>query len=160
MKLYILTHIEGVAGVANFEDYSYPTGRFYPQSRHLLTQEVNAAVGGAIAAGADDILVADGHGPGAINVEELHPEAKLLHGTNAPRSFGLDESFDAMFFVGQHAMANAERAGLAHSYSSRTIEGMRLNGELIGEFGRRTLLPGLLGVPVGRVTGDQARAEG
>ena len=44
MKLYILTDIEGVAGVADFEDYSYPTGRFYPQSRHLLTLEVNAAV--------------------------------------------------------------------------------------------------------------------
>ena len=71
MKLYILTDIEGVAGVADFEDYSYPTGRFYPQSRHLLTLEVNAAVDGALAAGADDILVADGHGPGAINVEEL-----------------------------------------------------------------------------------------
>src|SRR5437763_16256808 len=98
MKLYILTDIEGVAGVANFEDYSYPAGRFYPQSRHLLTLEVNAAAAAAMAAGAADILVADRHGPGAINVEELHPEAQLPHGTNAPRSFGLAERFDPMFF--------------------------------------------------------------
>lgn len=159
MKLYILTDIEGVAGVANFEDYSYGTGRFYPQSRHLLTEEVNAAVEGALAAGADEVLVLDGHGCGAINVEELHPEALLLHGSGYPTTCGLDETFDAMFFVGQHAMANAERAGLAHSYSSRTVEEMRLNGELIGEFGMRTLLAGLLGVPVVLVTGDQATAE-
>lgn len=158
MKLYILTDIEGVAGVANFTDYSYGDGRFYPQSRHLLTEEVNAAVEGALAAGATEILVLDGHGCGAINVEELHPEALLLHGSGYPTACGLDETFDAMFFVGQHAMANAPRAGLAHSYSSRTVEEMRLNGALIGEFGMRTLLAGLLGVPVVLVTGDSATA--
>jgi D-amino peptidase len=159
MKLYILTDIEGVAGVANFTDYSYGDGRFYPQSRHLLTLEVNAAVAGALEAGADEILVLDGHGCGAINVEELHPEALLLHGSGFPTACGLDETFDAMFFVGQHAMANAERAGLAHSYSSRTVEEMRLNGALIGEFGMRTILAGVLGVPVVLVTGDRATAD-
>jgi D-amino peptidase len=140
VKLYILTDIEGVAGVANFEDYSYSTGRFYPLSRHLLTMEVNAAVEGALAAGADDIVVLDGHGPGGINVEEIHPEAKLLHGTGYPPTLGLDQTYDAMFFVGQHAMSHAERAGMAHTYSSRTVEHMLLNGERIGEFGMRTLL--------------------
>jgi D-amino peptidase len=159
MKLYILTDIEGVAGVANFEDYSYSTGRFYPQSRHLLTLEVNAAVDGALAAGADDILVWDGHGPGAINVEELHPEAKLLHGTGVPRTLGLDGSFDALFFVGQHAMNKAERAGLAHTYSSRTVEHMFLNGERIGEFGMRAILAGCFNIPVVLVTGDTAMRE-
>jgi D-amino peptidase len=159
MKLYILTDIEGVAGVANFEDYSYGTGRFYPQSRHLLTLEVNAAVEGALAAGADDILVWDGHGCGAINVEELHPEVKLLHGSGFPLTAGLDATFDALFFVGQHAMSRAERGGLAHSYSSRTIERISLNGEPIGEFGIRTLLAGHFGVPVVLVTGDGATRD-
>jgi D-amino peptidase len=159
LKLYILTDIEGVAGVANFEDYSYSTGRFYAQSRHLLTMEVNAAVVGDLAARAEDILVWDGHGSGAINVEELHPEAKLLHGSGFPLTAGLDESFDAMFFVGQHAMSRAERGGLAHSYSSRTIEQVTLNGEPIGEFGMRTLLAGHFGVPVMLVTGDRATRD-
>lgn len=159
MKLYILTDIEGVAGVANFQDYSYETGRFYPQSRHLLTEEVNAAVEGALAAGADDIVVWDGHGPGAINVEELHPEARLLHGTGVPRTLGLDRSYNALFFVGQHAMSRAERAGMAHTYSSRTVEHMFLNGERIGEFGIRTLMAGCFGIPVLLVTGDTAMRD-
>jgi D-amino peptidase len=159
LKVYILTDIEGVAGVANFEDYSYSTGRFYTLSRHLLTLEVNAAVDGALAAGATDVLVWDGHGPGGINVEELHPEARLLHGTGVPRTLGMDRGFDALLFVGQHAMSRAERAGLAHSYSSRTIEHVFLNGERIGEFGIRTLMAGCLGIPVVLVTGDQAMRE-
>jgi len=159
MKLYILTDIEGVAGVANFEDYSYPTGRFYLQSRRLLTLEVNAAVEGALAAGATDVVVLDGHGPGAINVEELHSEARLLHGSGYPPTLGLDASYDALFFVGQHAMSRAERAGLAHSYSSRTVEHVTLNGERIGEFGLRTILAGCFGIPVVLVTGDSATAD-
>lgn len=159
MKLYILTDIEGVAGVANFHDYSYETGRFYPLSRKLLTLEVNAAVEGALAGGAEEIVVLDGHGPGGINVEELHPEARLLHGTGLPPTLGLDESYDALFFVGQHAMSHAEKAGMAHSFSSRTIEHIYLNGEQIGEFGLRTILAGEFGIPVTLVTGDQATAE-
>src|SRR5436305_685447 len=127
VQLYILTDIEGRAGVANFEDYSYATGRFHAVSRRLLTLEVNAAVEGALAAGATEILVLDGHGSGAINVDELHPDALLLHGTGYPRTLGLERGFDALFFVGQHAMSNAARAGLAHTYSSRTIEQARLN---------------------------------
>ncbi len=159
MKVYILTDIEGVAGVANFEDYSYSTGRFYPLSRHLLTLEVNAAVEGALEAGATQVVVWDGHGPGGVNVEELHPEAWLLHGTGVPRTLCLDESYHALFFVGQHAMSRAARAGMAHTYSSRTIEEMRLNGEPIGEFGMRTILAGCFGVPVVLVTGDAATRD-
>jgi D-amino peptidase len=159
MKVYILTDIEGVAGVANFEDYSYETGRFYPLSRHLLTLEVNAAVDGALEAGASEVVVWDGHGPGAINVEELHAEAKLLHGTGVPRTLGLERGFDALFFVGQHAMSRAERAGLAHSYSSRNIEHVFLNGARIGEFGMRVILAGCFDIPVVLVTGDTAMRD-
>jgi D-amino peptidase len=156
LKLYILTDIEGTAGVANFHDYSYETGRFYTMSRHLLTQEVNAAVEGALEAGATDIVVWDGHGPGGINVDEIHPEVRLLHGTGIPTTLGIDASFDALFFVGQHAMSNTPGAGLAHSYSSKTIENIYLNGERIGEFGIRTILAGCFDVPVVLVTGDSA----
>ena len=78
--MYILTDIEGAAGVASFVDDTYTDGRFYMKARSLLTQEVNAAVDGALSAGATEIVVWDGHGSGAINPEELHEEAKLLHG--------------------------------------------------------------------------------
>ena len=71
MKLYIMTDIEGVAGVFSFEMHAYPEGKYFEYARRLLTAEVNAAVEGALAAGVIDILVVDGHGAGGINYEEI-----------------------------------------------------------------------------------------
>ena len=157
MRVYILTDIEGAAGVASFQDDSYADGRFYLKARSLLTQEVNAAVDGALAAGATEVVVLDGHGSGAINPEELHEEAKLIHGRGPfPKGMLLDRGFDAMMFVGQHAMNNVPDGNLCHTYSSREIDEMRLNGVPIGEFGLRTYLAGYYGVPVVMLTGDEA----
>ncbi len=156
MRVYILTDIEGSAGVASFIDDSYADGRFHMKARSLLTQEVNAAVDGALEAGATEIVVWDGHGPGAINPEELHEEAKLLHGRGRPQNLLLDRGFDALMFVGQHAMNNVPDGNLAHTYSSRDIDEMRLNGVPIGEFGLRTYLAGHFDIPVVMLTGDEA----
>ena len=104
MKVYIMTDIEGVAGVSEWA-HGNPAGVYYERSKRLLTLEVNAAVEGALEAGATEILVWDGHGPGGLDPELLHPEAWLLQGKECPKGWGLDETFDAMFFVGQHAMS-------------------------------------------------------
>lgn len=156
MRVYILTDIEGAAGVASFTNDTYEDGRFYLKARSLLTQEVNAAVDGALEAGATEVVVWDGHGPGAVNPEELHEEAKLLHGRGSPPKLLLDRGFDAMMFVGQHSMNNVPDGNLAHTYSSRDIDEMRLNAVPIGEFGLRTYLAGFYGIPVVMLTGDEA----
>lgn len=80
MKVYILSDLEGTAGVINFSDYGEPGARYYELAKSLVTAEVNAVVEGALDAGADEVLVLDGHGHGAINPLELHPFAKLLAG--------------------------------------------------------------------------------
>ena len=80
MKVYVGTDLEGVAGVSTFYVQTSPEGRYYEAAKKLLTAEVNAAIEGMLETGADDILVSDGHGPGAIAFEELHERAKLLHG--------------------------------------------------------------------------------
>ena len=153
-----MTDLEGVAGVVNFEEWTGPQGKFYDVARRLLTQEVNSAVEGALEAGAAEIVVWDGHGPGAVNVEEIHPEAKLLHGKKVPRTLGLDESFDALLFVGQHAKAGTPRACMPHTYSGH-IAKVTLNGIEVGEFGMRAALAGYLGVPTVFISGDEAACK-
>lgn len=153
MKIYILTDIEGVAGVVDWEHGS-PAGRYYDRSKRLLTQEVNAAIEGALEAGATEVVVWDGHGPGGMDPELLHPAAKILFGRGFPKGLGLDASFDALFFVGQHAMNLTPDANLCHSYNSRGVHRMLLNGQEIGELGMRVILAGYFGVPVALVTGD------
>lgn len=159
MRVYILTDLEGVAGVASFRNDTYADARFYREARRLLTEEVNAAVRGCLEAGAAEIVVWDGHGPGGVNPEGLHEEAQLLFGSDEPPQLGLDRGFDAAMFIGQHAMSGTPKGNLAHSYSSRTVREMTLNGTPIGEVGVRTYLAGHFGVPVVLLSGDRAACE-
>ena len=80
MKILIMTNMEGVAGVLNHDDWVLPGGRFYAKGLRLLTEEVNAALEGFFSAGAEEILVVDGHGAGGIDPETLDERALLLRG--------------------------------------------------------------------------------
>lgn len=87
MKIYVMTDLEGAAGIINFDGYCTPNGRYYETARELITKETNAAIEGLIEAGAKEILVVDGHGYGAINPLLLHPSAELLAGKTTGISF-------------------------------------------------------------------------
>lgn len=160
MKVYITTDLEGVAGVVLEEQVS-PGNPLYEEARLLLTREVNAAIEGALEGGAKEIIVNDGHNGGFnIVLEELHEEAKLVHG--APRPFalaGLDSSVGVVFLLGYHSRAGTLRGVLDHTMSSQSIQNVYLNGEPIGEIGIEASIAGYYGVPVGLVTGCAKACE-
>jgi len=155
----MLTDLEGVAGVVSFETQTYGGAKYYEEARRLLTAEINAAVEGLLAAGVDDVLVSDGHGPGAVYFPELHPAARLLHGRpGAPRSVR-DEylaPYDVTVMIGQHAMAGADRGNLNHTQSSKTTQYIKLNGKPIGEIAQSALYFGSTGKPLIFLSGDEA----
>ncbi len=156
MRAYIMTDIEGAAGVSRWEQAGRDGDSPAKQAAmRLLTAEVGACVDGILDAAPDAEVVGwDGHGNGAIVYEDLHPRAKLIaRGPIAP-PYLLDRGFDALYFVGQHAMAGTPGAPLCHTYSSRTIEYFRLNGTPMGELGCRAAMAGELGVPTVFVSGD------
>jgi D-amino peptidase len=152
VKLFILTDLEGVAGAERW-DQTYGDAPNRPQTMKQLAKEVNAAVEGILEVdpGAE-IRVWDGHGPGGLNREDLNPPAVYLR-EGRPYS-NIDASFDALLFVGQHAMAGTFNAPLAHTYSSRAIAYYRLNGVFVGEFGARAIVAGNAGVPTIYLSGD------
>ncbi|MDD5600002.1 MAG: M55 family metallopeptidase [Victivallaceae bacterium] len=159
MKIIILTDIEGVAGICSSPEQTSSSGKYYEESKRLLTQEVNAAVDGLLDAGVNDILVFDGHGPGGINFEILHPEAKLLHGRplvpwNVLRE--VLQEYDATMIIGQHAMAGVRDGNLNHTQSSKSIYYYKLNGRPIGELAQWALYCGALGIALIFLSGDEA----
>lgn len=161
MKIHIMTDMEGCAGIMNERDYIYPDSKYYEEARDLVSLEVSAAVEGALEAGATEVLVVDGHGPGAIKRSLLHPRAKLLGGRPYPArlaSFGCDGTFAASIIVGQHAKANTDGGHLCHTMSF-TVEEYALNGTSIGELGLWLLVAGYYNVPVVMVSGDQAACD-
>lgn len=125
------------------------------QAMEFLTGEVDAAVDGILDADpAADVIVWDGHGGGGILLDRFHPKARLIaRGPIRPPYF-LDASFDALFFVGQHAMAGTADAPLCHTYSSKKIAYYKINGQAVGEFGARTMMAGTFGVPAVFISGD------
>ena len=157
MKILIAVDMEGITGVTNWDQVT-PGHSEYARFRKLMTQDVNAAIRGAIDAGADDIIVADGHWNGSnLLIEELDPRARLNSGSPSPFSMmqGIDESVDGVFFVGYHARNGTPNAILDHTWSSKTVANVWLNGILTGEFGLNGAVAGHFGVPVILATGDQ-----
>ena len=155
MNLYIHTDIEGVAGMVHFEKRDDDTLRNWSIRQRmfrLLTDEVNASIEGALDAGVDgQILVNDAHGSGySIIFEDLNPAARIIHGPLTRQPFWtpkLDDSFDALFCVAQHAMAGSNGV-LAHSCWC-------VNEEYwFGEGGMAMALAGYYDVPGVLITGD------
>jgi D-amino peptidase len=151
----VITDAEGVAGVCRQEQVE-PTN---PELQQLLTGEINAAVRGFLSAGADQVVVWDGHdGSRTLSATTLDPRAKLVIGTLGPTLL-LDRGYSAVAFVGQHARANREAAVMAHTYSSLGIQRMLMNGREVGEIETRAALAGWFGVPVVFLSGDRAAAD-
>lgn len=163
MQIYIVTDLEGVAGVCLFEQTRPPEliDAEYLRARELLTAEVNAAVAGCLDGGATRVVVNDGHG-GGFNIlpDQIHPEMELVHGRQRPHIFcGCDESFDAVMLVGYHAMQGTPTGILHHTQSSKTWAGYWVNGKETGEIGQMAILAAGLGLPIVCVTGDQAACD-
>ena len=163
MRVYISVDMEGVAGVVH-ENQTDPVdprhAGEYNRFRRLMTAEANAAIEGALAAGAERVLVNDSHWL-MMNLlaEELNPAAELLSGGPKARSMveGVELGFDAALFVGYHARAGVGHAVIDHTYTSRVHEA-RLNGRPVGELAINAALAGTFDVPVALVSGDQALA--
>ena len=163
MNVYISVDMEGVAGVAH-EDQTDPINPAhaaeYTRFRRLMTNEANAAIGGALEGGATRVLVNDSHWlMRNLLAEDLHPQAELLSSGPKPLSMmeGMDGGFDAVFCIGYHAMAGTTHATIDHTYTDR-IHQVTLNGRAVGELGINAALAGVFGVPVALVSGDQALA--
>jgi len=151
-----MTDLEGPAGVNRWLQTREGETPEKARAMRLLTAEVNAAIVGIHEADPDaEVIVYDGHGTGGIVYEELCPDARvILHGRDMKLPCGLDRTFDALFFVGQHAMTGTPDAPLCHSYSSRRVEYYKLNDRPIGEIGCLAAIAGAMGVPTVFLSGD------
>ncbi|WP_316773870.1 M55 family metallopeptidase [Streptomyces sasae] len=157
MRIYISVDMEGITGLVDRDDVQ-PGGRDYERGRSMMAEDVNAAIRGAVAAGATEVLVNDAHGPMRnLLPEALHPAARLVRGK--PKKMlmleGLTAEYDAAICVGYHSRAGALGV-LSHSFMGHEIEDIWLDGRPAGEIGLAHATAAALGVPVVALTGDDA----
>jgi len=147
LRVYIAADMEGIAGLSAMDD---------PAGPRLMTEEVNAAIAGAFAAGATRVLVNDAHGSHAnLLVERLDSRAVLQRGNLKPYGMmeGLDDTYSAVLLIGVHAKAGVPGAYAAHTGSGRVAD-LRVNDVSVGEAGMNALYAGWYGVPVAFLSGD------
>lgn len=161
LKVFISVDMEGITGVVHWEEVSRD-GKDYDYFRRIMTLETNAAIKGAVEAGATDILVRDSHGS-ARNIlpELLDKNAKLLRdwsGGFLSMMEGIDGTFDAVIFIGYHAKAGTPNALLEHTMTGNVLD-ISINGVSLPEAGVNGLIAGNYNVPVVFLSGDKAICE-
>jgi D-amino peptidase len=161
MKVFISVDMEGISGVIDHSDVDVGN-KNYEFFREMLTQDLNAAIEGALEAGATEILVNDSHDTMKnVRLDQLNPGAELISGFRKPLLMmeGIDESFDAAFFIGYHSKSGTHGGVLNHTLS-HLIQRLLINGREVGEAGLNAAAAATYGVPVVLVTGDtQTAAE-
>lgn len=161
LKVYISADMEGVVGTVT-SDQLGPAGFEYQRFREIMTTEVNAAIEAAREAGATEILVSDSHGNGEnLLMERLPADIELVRSWPRPLGMmeGIDETFDAVLFIGYHASTSNPRGVRAHTMSSANLTALRLNGRDVPEAGVSAAIAGDFGVPVVMLSGDDAIAD-
>ena len=162
MRVLIMSDMEGVSGIVTWDWVNYGAP-MYQEGRRLYTEEINAAVRGAKAAGATEIVVVDCHGAGgdmsfnSLIPELLHPDCEFVaHHTWGRYTETLEQGCDAALMVGMHARAGTPDGVMCHTISTTTWRSVWFNDDEVGEFGINAALCGHYGCPIVLVTGDEA----
>ena len=165
MRVHVISDMEGVAGIVKWEQVEGGAA-MYEEGRRLYTEEINAAVRGAKAAGATEIVVMDCHGAGkgwtfnSLIPDQLDPACEFVVQDKWTSYTGfLEAGCDAALFVGMHARAGTANGVLNHTVHGQEWQDLRFNGTLVGETGINAALCGTWGCPVLLVTGDSAVCE-
>jgi D-amino peptidase len=163
VRVHVISDIEGVAGIVKWAQAGGENSTLYHEARRLYTEEINAAVRGAKAAGAKEIVVMDCHGAGgdytfnSLLPDLLDPDCEFVVQSEwTEYTEFLEQGCDAALFVGMHAMAGTPDGVLSHTVSAQAWQDLRFNGTLVGETGINAALCGQWGCPVVLVTGDRA----
>ncbi len=162
MRILIMSDMEGVSGIVKWDQVT--GGKpMYEEGRRLYTEEINAAVRGAVAAGATEIVAVDCHGAGgdwtfnSFIPELLHPDCEWVAGHPWGRYTELlEKGCDAALFVGMHARNHTPDGVLCHTISTVKWHNLYFNDDLVGETGVNAAVCGHYGCPVLLVTGDEA----
>ena len=160
LKIYISADMEGVVGTVTGEQLG-PSGFEYERARRWMTEEVIAAIRGARAAGATEIVVSDSHGNGQnLLLDELPEDITLIRSWPRPLAMmaGIDESFDGAIFIGYHSSTDNSAGVRAHTMSSARLTSVKLNGVPVPETGLNAAVAGQFGVPVIMLSGDDVIA--
>ena len=157
MKIYISADIEGVNGICSWSE-TEATQHDYAYFQKQMTEEVRRACVGAKDAGATEIFVKDAHDSGRNIIFSELPEYVKLHrgweGGPCSMMASLDNSFDAVLFIGYHSASRSDGNPLSHTMNTK-IHHVKINGVIASEFTINSYYAAYLKIPVAFLSGDK-----
>lgn len=163
LKVFISVDMEGITGVYSEKEVSRGQPD-YDYFREIMTRDTNAAIEGAFAAGATEVMVREGHGGmNHLLLDMLDKRVRVVRGPTHPQSMmvmmeGFDSSFDAVVLVGYHARTDYPNSILPHTMGKEVLY-FKVNGQSQSEGSYNALIAGLYDVPVVMLSGDKAACE-
>ncbi len=154
--------MEGLAGTFNWEQEGGPDRKLV---RQAMENQLTWVVEGIRESGANEevteITVADSHGQGdtvTYALTELDERLHLISGCPRPSYMmpALSDQYSQVFLLGYHGAAGSQQASMDHTYSSRSIATIKLNGVTMSEAQLNAVYAGTFDIPVTFVTGDEA----
>lgn len=165
MKVVIISDMEGVSGIVRWEQVAAGKPQF-EEGRKLYTEDINAAIRGAYAGGATDVVVMDWHGAGegysfnSLIPNDLDPRCTYVVQERVPQYTSVfEEGCDAAFLIGMHARAGTQDGVMNHTVFGSSWQNLWFNGKLVGETGVNAALCGHWECPVVFLTGDDVTCE-
>ena len=155
MNVFILTDVEGIAGVDSI-DYMDRHGELYKIAQKNLCHSINLSVDTLIKNGVDKVYYLDGHGGGG-NVIEGMVDSRAIKCTVGEwcELLKLGE-IDCQIEIGAHARAGTIGGFLDHTISSKTNFSISFGGVEMSEFSIHAILCAAYNVPIIAVVGDEA----
>ncbi len=155
--VFISFDLEGISGISSWKEAQRNPAAL-KNVRENATAEVNAAIRGIRKVRNDAaIVVCDAHASGEnLIIDNLDTGVHVIKGTPRPYYMihGINSEYNILFFIGYHAMAGTQKAGMDHTYSGSSIYDITINGTSVGETEINAAVAGYYGVPLGLVTGD------
>lgn len=163
MRVFISCDIEGITTTTVWDETCTQTKTEIAGAHAAqMTREVKAACEGAVAAGADYILVKDAHETATnIDTTALPECVEIIRGWSGhPYSMatGVDKSFDAAMFIGYHAASGRCGNPLSHTMATRMFY-VKINGVKCSEFQLYSWACALEGVPTVFLAGDRTLCD-
>lgn len=160
MKIYISVDMEGLAGIVHFSQEKEEQARFRKAMHNQLQWVIEAIQKSDKNHEIEEITIADSHGSG-MNLDydflsDLDDRIYLISGSPRVNYMMplLDESYDAVFFVGYHGGVGALNANMDHTYALSIIHRFKINGKEMSETQINAAFAGEFNVPVACIIGD------
>ncbi|MCP4687633.1 MAG: M55 family metallopeptidase [Desulfobacterales bacterium] len=155
-SVFIVVDIEGVSGVYD-KRQCIPDSPEWWKARDLITADINAAIRGARAAGATDIIVKDMHGPGYnCYPDKLENVSRCLQGHywKPTPLIGSVPRADCAVMIGWHAGPDQKEGFSPHIFHKR-IRSLKINDAPITEVELFAAVLGEHGIPAAFLTADK-----